>query len=42
MWWSIPASIILLVILVGIPMILDYSAEKRENKNDDCKDNIDN
>jgi hypothetical protein len=42
MWWSIPVSIILVVILVAIPMILDYSAERRENKNDGDKDDIDN
>jgi hypothetical protein len=32
MWWSIPISIIGVVILIAVPMILDYSAEKKEDK----------
>ena len=31
MWWTIPLVMILLFIFVGIPLILDYRAEAKEN-----------
>lgn len=42
MWWAIPVSIIGVAILIAIPMILDYSAEKKENKNNDDRNNTNN
>lgn len=31
MWWTIPLVMLLLFIFVGIPLILDYQAEDKEN-----------
>lgn len=42
MWWAIPVSIIGVATLIAIPMILDYSAEKKENKNNDDGNNTNN
>ena len=42
MWWTIPLVIVLVVISVGIPMTLDYLAEKKEDKNNDDKDDTNN
>ena len=35
MWWAVPLAIVSVVISIGIPMILDYLAEKKEDKNND-------
>lgn len=42
MWWAIPISIIGVVILVAIPMTLEYLAEKKEDKNNDDRNNTNN
>ena len=35
MWWAVPLAIVAVVISIGTPMLLDYLAEKKENKNND-------
>ena len=35
MWWAVPLAIAAVVISIGVPMILDYLAEKKEDKNND-------
>ncbi len=42
MWWTIPLVIALVVISVGVPMMLDYLAEKKEDKNNDDRDDTNN
>lgn len=40
--WIIPAVIGLAVISMGIPMLLEYLSERKEDKNNDSKNNTNN
>ena len=35
MWWAVPLAIVSVAISIGVPMMLDYLAEKKEDKNND-------
>ena len=35
MWWAVPLAIAAVAISIGVPMMLDYLAEKKEDKNND-------
>lgn len=41
MWWAIPAVIATAIICMAIPMILDYRAEKKEDKENEHRNNTD-
>lgn len=42
MWWAAIIGILAPIICMAIPMILDYSAEKKEDKNNDDRNNTNN
>lgn len=42
MWWATVVGILVPIVCISIPMILDYLAEKKEDKNNDNRNNTNN
>ena len=42
MWWAVVIGILVPIVCMGIPMILDYRAEKKERKENDDRNDTNN